>query len=256
MYKSFQPRFSTAWARYCLFVCHALAKRFQTTIGLIKSVRYVACPLLVCSTQGIQPANTSYDGEKKGKRPLGFTLVELLVVITLVALLALGVMMSLDGMQDDARLKITQSEMAELRKALLQFKSDVGHFPGATDEVPPGEDEALLMLGLCHDDLSGVARYYDEGCTPFDIDSKRGWRGPYALLEPPADNTSNRGFFDGWGNAYRLYDLDSDARGAGIARIVSFGPDGRDGAGGNTNEASAACVPVADSDDLVLCLVQ
>lgn len=207
----------------------------------------------------------------------GFTLVELLVVITLMAILAAGVMISLDGVGDDANIRITKVGMTELRKALLQFKRDVGHFPeGRLPDVGAGvlallPEEKLNLLYICTN-LTGTetTTEYDAGCNQFNVDTARGWNGPYALAERlEKDNGSGTmvwvtGYFDGWGNRYRLYDEDKAAPGSGIARIVSFGPDGVDGLSGKPNVDSTDCSPVRDestnpvtvSDDIVLCLVQ
>jgi|GEM_PF-6486612 len=188
----------------------------------------------------------------------GFTLIELLVVITLVGLLAIGIVVSLDGVDDDARERLTKAEMSELRKALLQFKRDVGHFPGAGSPFPPAEDEILSLLKDCQSEDEPVDENdpynltYDAGCRSFNIDTARGWNGPYALPER-MDDPAISGYFDAWGRSYRLYDQDDAAPGSGLARIVSFGPNGQH----EGDNAADICLPFdADSDDIVLCLVQ
>ncbi len=191
----------------------------------------------------------------------GFTLVELLVVITLVGLLAIGIVVSLDGVDDDARERLTKAEMSELRKALLQFRRDVGHFPAVGSAFPPAEDAVLDLLRECQSDdvpVDGADENrltYDPGCGVYNIDTARGWNGPYALPER-MDDPVITGYFDAWGRSYRLYDQDDAAPGSGLARIVSFGPDGQDGVAGSPNIGAADCNPIAGSDDIVLCLVQ
>lgn len=191
----------------------------------------------------------------------GFTLVELLVVITLVGLLAIGIVVSLDGVDEHARERLTKAEMGELRKALLQFRRDVGHLPGVGSPFPSAEDEVLGLLKECQSDNEPVdvaddARLtYDAGCGVYNIDTARGWNGPYVLPER-LDDPAISGYFDAWGKPYRLYDQDDAAPGIGLARIVSFGPDGQDGLTGSPNSGAADCMPIAGSDDIVLCLVQ
>lgn len=192
----------------------------------------------------------------------GFTLVELLVVITLVGLLAMGIVISLDGVDDDAMERLTKAEMSELRKALLQFKRDVGHFPGASSPFPPAEDEILDLLKECQSEdvpVDGADENrltYDAGCLrPYNIDTGRGWNGPYAMPERMGDPVIS-GYFDAWGRAYRMYDQGDAVPGNGLARIVSFGLDGQDGVPGSPNSGAADCGPIAGSDDIVLCLVQ
>ena len=87
----------------------------------------------------------------------GFTLLELLAVVTLLAILATGALVAYDGTDEQARIDVTKMEMAELRNALLQFRRDTGAFPcgvyhepnldGSTDEEPKLLEHALAT---CH----------------------------------------------------------------------------------------------------------
>lgn len=196
----------------------------------------------------------------------GFTLVELLVVLTLLGILAVGVVMSADGVEDDANVKLTKVEMSELRKALLQYRRDVGFFPDGRNDSRD-EDKKLELLSGCQD-TEPAEPDFDADCKPFNIDRGRGWHGPYVLIERQQDPVSKAmvsGYFDAWGNRYRLYDSHAASPDRSIARIVSFGPDGRDGLGtGKQNADADDCMPITDgndppqivSDDIVLCLVQ
>ena len=189
---------------------------------------------------------------------VGFTLVELLVVITLLGVLAIGIVVSLDGVEDDANVRLTKAEMSELRKALLQFKRDVGHFPGFSSPFPPAENEVLNLLKDCQaddapEDAADPNRLtYDTGCREYNIDTGRGWNGPYALPER-INNSVTPGYYDGWGNPYYLIEPDDATPGQGVARIISYGPN-RSYEGENVTDV---CAPFdANSDDIVLCLVQ
>lgn len=59
----------------------------------------------------------------------GFTLLELLIVVAILALVAGVVVMSLEGTQDQAAQQLGQSEILEIKKAILQFKQDTGWLP-------------------------------------------------------------------------------------------------------------------------------
>lgn len=215
------------------------------------------------AVSGLVPAPTPSAGW--GRRVLsacGFTLLELLVVLMLLALVSGVGLMAYEGVREDAAYTVTRSEMAEIRKSLLAFRQDVGHFPDAAGLIASVPDPAgntpglrLRLLQYCQNtdtsktgETHGVS--YDAGCAQWNRDTRRGWNGPY-LSEP--------GLLDGWGRPYLLLDAqdatptdDSD----GVARLVSLGPDGVDGAGGILNKDADGCAPITGSDDLVLCLLK
>ncbi len=60
----------------------------------------------------------------------GFTLVELLIVIMIIAAIAGGVVLSLDDTEDEAGLQISRSEIVKVKEAILKFKLDTGYLPG------------------------------------------------------------------------------------------------------------------------------
>ncbi|PPD33560.1 MAG: hypothetical protein CTY19_07370 [Methylomonas sp.] len=63
---------------------------------------------------------------------VGFTLLELLVVITVMGILSTMAVMSYDGVQEQGQYDTTRFKMTEIRNALLQFRRDSGSndFPG------------------------------------------------------------------------------------------------------------------------------
>ncbi len=213
----------------------------------------------------------------------GFTLLELLVVITLMAIVAGTAMISLDGVDEHAATQIAQSEMAEISKAIKQFKRDTGGYP------EPSHPADFSALYTC------PASFSAEQCT-FNIDTARGWRGPYltkqgdgyldlAAFPQLADGTNIHAKADAFqqyygvasivwhlcsiyancpeplnnmGRPYLLFDFIDDAltpviNEADVARIVSMGADGKYG-----GAAADACLPNTANDDgkddLVLCL--
>jgi prepilin-type N-terminal cleavage/methylation domain-containing protein len=117
----------------------------------------------------------------------GFTLLELLVVVTLLAILSSVALMSNDGTREQVEVDATKYEMAELRKALLQFKRDVGAFPND-----------LLQLGSYS--ASAVTANGDI-YTEWDKDTHRGWNGPY--LSAGFDK-------DAWNTPYAVASLSCD----------------------------------------------
>ena len=98
----------------------------------------------------------------------GFTLLELLVVLLIIALLAGYVGPKLFSQVDKAKVKATQAQMKTLGDALVQYRLDVGSYPSSEQGL-----DALVKAP------PGVA----------------GWHGPYLAQDVP---------LDAWGRPYQL----------------------------------------------------
>lgn len=123
----------------------------------------------------------------------GFTLIEILVVIVVIAILASVVAPSILQNVDDARVNTARNQIVTLDGALNAYRLDTGRFPTTEQGL-----EALNVMPA--------------------IDPPRNWRGPYLERALPVDP---------WGNKYiyvspgefnpRRYDL------------YSYGADGQPG---------------------------
>ncbi len=212
----------------------------------------------------------------------GFTLLELLIVVSLLAVLATVALIANEGVYEQAEVDATKYEMAELRKALLQFRRDVGHFPDAAGLI--AESDRLALLSSCQsidntkiNTTAGVS--YDAGCEVWNPDTHRGWNGPYLdnvgadfafkdawydpnkatpthvyLLKTPGLDSSPQTLWckeDGTACQATLdavyYVPDNGAR------VVSSGPNGADEGDNTTNICEKHD---AASDDIVLCLLK
>ncbi|KVO23658.1 type II secretion system protein GspG [Burkholderia ubonensis] len=75
----------------------------------------------------------------------GFTLLELLVVLLIIALLAGYVGPKLFSQIDSAKVKSAQAQMKTIADALTQYRIDTGHYPSEEEgfkvltQKPPGE---------------------------------------------------------------------------------------------------------------------
>jgi len=127
------------------------------------------------------------------KRGLGFTLVELLVVLVIMGLLAglIGprVMDQLGG----AKSKTARVQIAEMEQAMDLFKLDVGRYPN---------------------DAEGLNALVERPATA------NGWNGPYLKKALPVDP---------WGGAYQYK---RQGRHNGVPDIFSLGADGKPGGEG------------------------
>ena len=70
---------------------------------------------------------------KKGTR--GFTLIEMLIVIVVIAILAMIVIPRLLGAGRKAKESALRGDLQQLRNAIQQFEADCGDFPAAIDDL-------------------------------------------------------------------------------------------------------------------------
>lgn len=132
----------------------------------------------------------------------GFTLMELLTVIALMAIIATVAITSYDGTQEQGRYDVTKFEMNQIRKALIQFRQDSGSidFPkqgvydctdaanGNNTEINPNIDPQLPTeagtsdaekIAWCQHPANFWMLFEDPLATGWNPDTKRGWKGPY-----------------------------------------------------------------------------
>jgi len=120
----------------------------------------------------------------------GFTLIELVVVILILAILAALIVPRIVGRTDDAKRSKAASDISTLRGQVQMYKTDVGDFP-----------ETLMDLRTRP----------SEGAD--------GWRGPYLDKELPTDP---------WGNEYD-YQVSSDGEDFTIISYAKDGAPGGEG---------------------------
>jgi general secretion pathway protein G len=129
---------------------------------------------------------------QRRKREQGFTLIELVVVLTILAMLAALVVPRLFKNVDKSKVNATKAQIANLETALDAYRLDVGSYPTTQQGL-----EALRTkpVGVEH------------------------WDGPYLAKDVP---------MDAWGHPYQ-YKCPSEH---GDYEIVSLGADGQPGGEG------------------------
>ena len=123
----------------------------------------------------------------------GFTLIEIMVVVIVIAILAAVVIPNVVGRDEDARVSKARSDIANLSTAIEGFRLDMRRYPF--------EDEGLAILR-----------------EPPSSEDAEMWKGPYVTKPIPNDP---------WSNPYRYYSPagnDIDPYG-----IESLGNDGEVG---------------------------
>lgn len=139
------------------------------------------------------------------KSHLGFTLLEMLVVLVIIGLLAGLVGPKLFSKVDSSKVQTAQTQVKMLKGTLETMRLDIGRFPSA--------NEGLVLLNE----------------EPKDDRIAGKWKGPYLDEALPLDP---------WGNSYQ-YSLPG-ANGQPMA-IYSFGADGK--RGGEGNDADVGMLP-------------
>ncbi|MCA8953844.1 MAG: prepilin-type N-terminal cleavage/methylation domain-containing protein [Planctomycetes bacterium] len=170
-----------------------------------------------------------------GAHQRGFTLVELLVVITLLAGLATIAVRSLATVQDRAHFEATQRLLADCRAAIVGggpveggFLADLGRLP----QVVPGNPLTELVS---KQDSVPASQLVTDAVDP-EITLAVGWRGPYLDLPPGTD--PNAALFDEFGNPLEVV-VDT-----GRWLLRSLGADGMVGGTGFDQDVTLALIDV------------
>lgn len=147
--------------------------------------------------------------ERRKVREVGFTLIEILIVVVIVGLLAALVAPRLVGKLTESKEKIARQQIAMLSTALDLYRADVGRYPTTQEGL-----EALIR-------------------RPDTVPVDR-WKGPYLKQSKLP--------IDPWGNPYHYYGPeDPKTREKGLDYlIVSFGADGKEGGEGEAKDVSNA----------------
>ncbi len=130
------------------------------------------------------------DMKKRKTKRSGFTLVEMLLVLVILATLAAIVVPKFAGRTEQARVTAAETQIATLKTAINMFEVDNGYYPKGSD---------------------GLKDLVEEPSNAQD------WKGPYIEDIPK----------DPWGNDY-VYENPGKHNKSGFD-LMSMGPDGRVG---------------------------
>lgn len=110
----------------------------------------------------------------KPLRPQGFTLVEMLLVLVILATLAAIVYPKISGRSEQARVTAAQTQIANIKQALDHFEIDNGFYPRGLDALLTAPGDATSWRGP----------YLEKG-VPLDP-----WNNAYLYEYPGKHNTS------------------------------------------------------------------
>jgi prepilin-type N-terminal cleavage/methylation domain-containing protein len=140
-------------------------------------------------------------------RRAGFTLLEAVIVIAILAILAGLAVSQLAPVQDDAFIGGARAELATLRDGCVRWSSDLGALPASLGDLASATPPASVPAGL----------------TSWNPDLKRGWRGPYLTSGRRVGTTDLADPWDDPSGARRPYRYTPSGA---SATITSAGPDG------------------------------
>ncbi len=154
------------------------------------------------------------------KRKSGFTLMEIMVVIIVIAVLASVAGPMIGSITDQGRASATKSKLSSLKSALLAYQTDVGRLPHLGCAKKAGNYCQDLLLSNETEDNNVLYSNSDAGYTADAGGGKapgnysRRWKGPY-MDSDPSDF-----MMDAWGNKIKYVAQNRNVY------LWSRGPDG------------------------------
>ncbi|MEO8418942.1 MAG: type II secretion system major pseudopilin GspG [Methylophilaceae bacterium] len=136
---------------------------------------------------------------RPSKSSMGFTLLELLVVMVIIGLLAGYVGPKYFAQVGKSEIKVTRAQIDAVDKALDQYRLDIGHYPSS--------EQGLAALNAAPT-------------------NEPKWDGPYLKKNMPLDP---------WGNAYN-YKMPGEH---GEFDLFSYGKDGQPGGSGEAADITS-----------------
>ena len=123
----------------------------------------------------------SRTGRTNSWRRRGFTLVELLLVLTILAILAGIVLPKFSGVGEKARISAAKTDIASFKTALAMFEVDQGYFPKGQNGL-----DALVNKPSGLGTTSHWHKYLDADKVPLDP-----WGRAYVYQNPGRHNTDS-----------------------------------------------------------------
>ena len=171
----------------------------------------------------------------------GFTLMEIMVVIIVIAVLASVAGPMIGTITDQGRASATRAQMANIKSALVTYKSDTGHYPhNGTNAFCATEYNGADIAQLNADEknvlVNGETNFY--GITSGVWNAR--YKGPYMDSDP------SEFMMDAWSTKIK-YEIQNKT-----IWLRSAGPDG--------TFDSKTCAEISkdayDGDDLVLSIAK
>lgn len=118
----------------------------------------------------------------------GFTLVELLLVVTIIGVLATVVIMNMGGIGTESRITATRASISTICQTAATYEIQVGRLPESLDDLtsPINERKPLLKKGALNDAWGIPFTYKMTGKDDYEVRSA----GPDAKMGTDDDITN------------------------------------------------------------------
>ncbi|HEY9072092.1 MAG TPA: prepilin-type N-terminal cleavage/methylation domain-containing protein [Candidatus Ozemobacteraceae bacterium] len=134
----------------------------------------------------------------------GFTLMEIMVVIIVIAVLASVAGPMIGSITDQGRASATKSKLSSLKSAIMAYNSDIGRYPfwgmptQTTTSSLYNSDAQNLFGDLSNENVLTDNAY---GASVFNVTNyaSKKWKGPYMDSEP------SDFMYDSWGTKIKYY---------------------------------------------------
>ena len=144
------------------------------------------------------------------RNSLGFTLVEILMVLVVVGILAAVAVPQYIDFGTEAKTSVTQQKLGEFKKAITGDASAVSN----GQYLYPGFEAQVGALPATLNDLRVQGAW-----PPYDVYTQKGWRGPYISTSDTSWN------LDGWGTIVQYTSATRTLRSCGKDKICPNADD-------------------------------
>jgi prepilin-type N-terminal cleavage/methylation domain-containing protein len=139
----------------------------------------------------------------------GFTLIEILIVISIIALLASMILVAIQKARGGASEAICKQEVSSLSQALEQYVQDEADYPGMSEKLDPDRNDFPLFFDAIFGDRKPAGpggrsapytKYEESKVAVYDTDTDL-YRP--ATREEIRDKKVKKYLLDPWGNPYQ-----------------------------------------------------